>query len=253
MQLNITIPVYNEERRLEKGIGKLLHSLEWCAGLKHEIVIADNASTDRTPEIASTLASQNSRIRVVRLERKGRGGALRRVWTESDARVCSYMDVDMSSDLSTFPSLVKLVTEGTCDVATGSRLLPASRTNRGWKREVLSRGYNALLRPTLGVRFSDAQCGFKAVSRRVVEQILPAVENNHWFFDTELLVLGERAGLIVAELPLKWQDNGDSRVSIFATIIEDLKGIVRLRRRLEAGIPTLKSMHHSLATTTPTE
>lgn len=232
MKLNVTIPVFNEERRLEKGIRCLAPLLAEAFTGDYELVIADNASTDGTAGLARQLAAEFPRTRVVRLEAKGRGGALRHVWSTSEAEVCSYMDVDLSSDVASFPELVRVVASGTADLAVGSRLLQKAGTQRSWQREILSRGYNGLLRAAFGVRFSDAQCGFKAVSRRAAQALLPWVENNHWFFDTELLVLAERAGLRIRDLPVRWREDRDSTVKVLGTIGEDLRGIVRLRGRL---------------------
>jgi len=233
MKLNVTIPVFNEERRLERGIRRLAPFLAETLTCDYELVIADNASTDGTPDIARRLAEEFPRTRVVRIEAKGRGGALRHVWLSSDAEVCSYMDVDLSSDLASFPELVQVVASGGADLAVGSRLLQTEGTQRSWQRELLSRGYNGLLRAAFGVRFSDAQCGFKAISRRAAQTLLPLVENNHWFFDTELLVLAEKAGFRIHDLPVRWQEDRDSTVKVLRTVGEDLRGIVRLRRRLK--------------------
>lgn len=218
MKLNISIPVFNEERRLENGIRRLAPFLAERMACDYELVIADNASTDGTGEIARRLAAEFPCLRVVRLETKGRGGALRKIWSECDADVCSYMDVDLSSDLASFPELVRVVAMGEADLAVGSRLLQKGGTKRSWQREVLSRGYNRLLCIAFGVRFSDAQCGFKTISRRTAQSLLPLVENNHWFFDTEL--------------PVRWREDRDSTVKVLGTIREDLRGIARLRRRL---------------------
>lgn len=234
MKLNVTIPVFNEERRLERGIRQLAPLLAEAFTCDYELVIAENASTDGTPALARQLAAEFPRTRVVRLEAKGRGGALRHVWSTSDAEVCSYMDVDLSSDLASFPELVRVVASGEADLAVGSRLLQKAGTQRSWQREILSRGYNGLLRAAFGVRFSDAQCGFKAVSRRAAQTLLPWVENNHWFFDTELLVLAEHAGFRIHDLPVAWREDRDSTVKVLRTIGEDLRGIARLRARLRA-------------------
>ena len=236
MKLNITIPVYNEERRLENGVRRLAPFLADVFPGEYELVIADNASTDRTPEIAAKLAGEYPRIRVARLERKGRGGALRRVWTESAAEVCSYMDVDMSSDLAIFPELVRVVVAGEADLAIGSRLLRRDGTQRSWRREVLSCGYNILLRFVFGVRFSDAQCGFKVVSKHIVQRLVPLVENQHWFFDTELLVLAEQAGVRIHDSPVRWHEGPNSSVRVLPTVAHMLRGIVQLRRNLLSGL-----------------
>jgi glycosyltransferase involved in cell wall biosynthesis len=232
VKLNVTIPVFNEERRLERGIRQLAPFLAERMTGDYELVIAENASTDGTPAIARRLVAEFPGVRVVRLEAKGRGGALRHVWSTSEAEVCSYMDVDLSSDLGSFPELVRAVASGGADLAVGSRLLRTGGTQRSWQREVLSRGYNRLLRAVFNVRFSDAQCGFKVVSRRAAQTLLPLVENNHWFFDTELLVLAEKAGFRIHDLPVRWQEDRDSTVKVLRTVGEDLRGIARLRGRL---------------------
>lgn len=236
MKLNVTIPVFNEERRLERGIRRLAPFLAEAMACDYELVIADNASTDGTAEIARRLAAEFPRVRVVRMAAKGRGGALRQVWSTSDAEVCSYMDVDLSSDLESFPELVRVVASGGAELTVGSRLLQTGGTQRSWQREVMSRGYNGLLRTAFGVQFSDAQCGFKAISRRAAQTLLPLVESNHWFFDTELLVLAERAGFRIHDLPVRWREDRDSTVKVLRTVGEDLRGILRLRARLRRGL-----------------
>ncbi len=167
---------------------------------------------------------------MVHLDQAGRGRALKAVWLASEADVLSYLDVDLSTDLAHLPELIGGVAEGRADLALGSRLLPASRTTRGWKRELLSRGYNWLLHRTLGLRVTDAQCGFKAISRRAAQALLPQVQDPGFFFDTELLVLAQRQGWRIAELPVRWVDDPDSRVRLLRTIGQDLKGVWRLRR-----------------------
>ncbi len=170
-------------------------------------------------------------VRVVHLDLAGRGRALKTAWLASEAEVLSYMDVDLSTELTHLPALIEAISRGQCDVAIGSRLLPESKTTRGWKRELLSRGYNWLLRLALGLRVHDAQCGFKALSRAAARALLPQVRDIGFFFDTELLVLAQRQGYCIAELPVRWVDDPDSRVRLARTIWEDLKGVWRLRRR----------------------
>jgi glycosyltransferase involved in cell wall biosynthesis len=212
-------------------VATLEEFLRQRCGFPYEIIIANNGSVDRTLEIARQLARTRPAVRVLHLEQKGRGGALKRAWQESAAEVLSYMDVDLSTDLETFPELVE-VAEGGCDLAFGSRLLPGSRTVRSRRRELLSRGYNRLVKAILHARFSDAQCGFKALNRRAAQRLLPLVQDTGWFFDTELLVLAERLGYRLCELPVRWVEHPDSRVRILSTALGDLKGLFRLRRRL---------------------
>jgi putative flippase GtrA len=191
-------------------------------------VIADNASVDATPEIARRLALTLPSVRHLRLERKGRGRALRAAWSASDAKVVTYMDVDLSTDLRGLLPLVAPLLSGHSDLAIGTRLAHGSRVVRGPKRELISRAYNTLLRTVLRARFSDAQCGFKAVRRDVLDDLLADVRDDGWFFDTELLVLAQRRGLRIHEVPVDWIDDPDSRVDIVRTALTDLEGVARL-------------------------
>jgi glycosyltransferase involved in cell wall biosynthesis len=211
------------------------------------VTIADNASTDATLVVARRLAEELTGVRVVRLPAKGRGGALNAVWSASDAAVLAYMDVDLSTDLSALLPLVAPLITGHSDVAIGSRLTRGSRVVRGAKREVISRCYNHLLRIVLRVRFSDAQCGFKAIRADVAHELLPLVEDTGWFFDTELLVLAHRAGLRIYEVPVDWVDDPDSRVDIVATAVADLRGVARLRLAVTARRRVLEAAGGRLA------
>src|SRR5712691_4229506 len=236
-QVEIVIPVRNEERDLAPSIRRLVAYLRDSFPFTTQITIADNGSTDRTWAVAQGLTSGlgADTVRAVHLDQPGRGRALRASWSASDADVLAYMDVDLSTDLNALLPLVAPLVSGHSDVAIGTRLGPGSRVIRGPKREVISRCYNLLLHATLGVGFSDAQCGFKAIRAVQASQLLPLVKDTAWFFDTELLVLAERAGLRIHELPVDWTDDPDSRVDVMATAVEDLRGIVRVSRRLAAG------------------
>ncbi|MFT4108257.1 glycosyltransferase [Propionicimonas sp.] len=230
--VDVIIPVYNEEADLAASVLRLEGYLSENFPYDYRIVIADNASTDGTWPIAERLATRNESVWAVHLDAKGRGRALRQVWLASDADVVAYMDVDLSTDLKALLPLVAPLVSGHSDVAIGTRLARGSRVARGPKREFISRSYNLLLRTTLGASFTDAQCGFKAVRRDVARQLLPLVEDNNWFFDTELLVLAERAGLRIHEVPVDWVDDPGTTVDIVATATEDLRGIWRLLRGL---------------------
>ena len=233
--LDVVVPVYNEETDLEPCVRRLHAYLEAYFPYRFRITIADNASTDATPEVARRLAEELSPVTAVRLAEKGRGRALKHVWTRSDAAVLAYLDVDLSTDLGALLPLVAPLLSGHSDLAIGSRLARGSRVVRGAKREFISRGYNLILRGTLAARFSDAQCGFKAIRADVAGRLLPLVDDTGWFFDTELLVLAERSGLRIHEVPVDWVDDPDSRVDIVATAVADLKGIARLLRALGTG------------------
>jgi putative flippase GtrA len=233
--VDVVVPVYNEEVDLAPSVRRLHAYLSDRFPFPWRITIADNASKDGTPLVAAALAAELPGVRVVRLEKKGRGRALRTVWAASDADVLAYMDVDLSTDLDALLPLVAPLISGHSDLAIGSRLARSARVVRGPKREIISRGYNRLLRLALGVRFSDAQCGFKAVRADRARALLPLVRDSGWFFDTELLVLAERTGLRIHEVPVDWVDDPDSRVDVVATAVADLKGVWRLGRDLTTG------------------
>ena len=230
--VEIAIPVYNEERALEASVRRLHGFLSSSLPYSCRIVIADNASDDATPAICRRLAAEIPNVTYVRLREKGRGRALRRVWSTSDADVVAYMDVDLSTGLQALLPLVAPLVSGHSDLAIGTRLANGSRVVRGPKRELISRAYNRLLRLTLRTRFSDAQCGFKAGRAETVKALLPAIEDEAWFFDTELLTVAERAGLRIHEVPVDWVEDPESSVAIVPTAIEDLLGIVRLHGEL---------------------
>jgi len=227
-EVEVVVPVYNEQAGLERSIRGLHRYLRSQFPFSWRIVIADNASTDATPAIAAELARELRGVEVLRLDRKGRGLALREAWSHSDARVVCYMDVDLSTDLRGLLPLVAPLLSGHSDVAIGSRLARGARVVRGPKRELISRGYNRILRTVLRARFSDAQCGFKAVRGEVARELLGDVRDDGWFFDTELLVLAQRRGLRIHEVPVDWVDDPDSRVDIVRTAIDDLRGVARL-------------------------
>ncbi|OHV03747.1 bifunctional glycosyltransferase family 2/GtrA family protein [Mycobacterium talmoniae] len=233
--LDVVVPVYNEQAALADTVRRLHGYLSEQLPLTFRITIADNASTDATPVIAEALADQFVEVRTIRLEQKGRGRALHAVWSVSDAPVLAYMDVDLSTDLAALAPLVAPLISGHSDLAIGTRLGRGSRVVRGLKREVISRCYNLILRSTLAARFTDAQCGFKAIRSDVARRLLPHVRDTGWFFDTELLVLAERAGLRIHEVPVDWIDDPDSRVDIVATALADLRGIARLLKGFATG------------------
>ncbi|GAA1330953.1 bifunctional glycosyltransferase family 2/GtrA family protein [Streptomyces sanglieri] len=248
--LDMVIPVFNEERDLEPSVRRLHTHLRETFPYPFRITIADNASTDSTPRIAARLADELPEAQWLRLTEKGRGRALRTAWSLSPAPVLAYMDVDLSTELTALLPLVAPLLSGHSDIAIGTRLAPGSRVVRGPKREITSRCYNALLRSVLAVRFSDAQCGFKAVRRDVAERLLPLIQDSEWFFDTELLVIAERAGLRIHEVPVDWVDDPDTRVDILATALADLRGIARISGALARGtLPSAGSLRDGGAAT----
>ncbi|WP_079063243.1 glycosyltransferase [Peterkaempfera griseoplana] len=233
--VEVVVPVHNEQHVLEESVRRLHSYLAETFPYRFRITVADNASTDATWQVATALAAELREVRAVHLDLKGRGRALRQVWGESDADVVAYMDVDLSTGLEAFLPLVAPLLSGHSDLAIGSRLRRGSAVVRGPKREFISRTYNVLLRATMAAGFSDAQCGFKAARTGIAKALLAEVEDNAWFFDTELLLLAERSGLRIHEVPVDWVDDPDSRVDIVRTVIDDLRGMARVARRSLAG------------------
>lgn len=233
--VDVVVPVYNEEGNVERSIRRLHRYLSANFPLSWMITIADNASTDRTLEISRDLTAELGGIRVLHLDRKGRGAALRAAWSTSRAAVVSYMDVDLSTGLDALLPLVAPLVSGHSDISTGTRLARGAQIVRGPRREIISRIYNRIVASTLRTSFTDAQCGFKAVRADVARQILPLVEDDSWFFDTELLTIAEHNGLRIHEVPVDWVDDPDSRVDVVATARDDLKGVARTLVRLSTG------------------
>jgi putative flippase GtrA len=213
--------------------------------------VADNASSDNTWGIACKLAKELDCVRALHLEQKGRGRALREAWLQSSASVVAYMDVDLSTDLDAFLPLVAPLLTGHSDVAIGSRLAQGARVVRGPRRELISRLYNVVLRAALRNHFSDAQCGFKALRAEAARELVPLVEDNGWFFDTELLVVAERSGLRIHEVAVDWVDDPGSTVNIVRTARDDLKGIARMLFEPPGAKAVLQRSGHRARTARP--
>jgi putative flippase GtrA len=250
--LDVVIPVYNEQATLEASVRRVRAFLDAAMPYTARLTVVDNASTDDTAQVAARLAAQLPGVQFRHLDAKGRGLALRTAWLASDADVLVYMDVDLSTDLSALLPLVAPLVSGHSHLAVGTRLARGSRVVRGPKRELISRAYNLLLHGTLALRVSDAQCGFKAIRADVARKLLPLVADTGWFFDTELLVLAERAGLRIHEVPVDWVDDPDSRVDVVATAAADLRGIARVGRDLFTGRLPLRAIGEHLRTDAPT-
>jgi len=228
LDVEIVVPVYNEAPQLEERITELRRFLDHSFPFRALVTVVDNASTDDTYAVASQLSRTLPGVVAVHLPRKGRGYALRSAWSSSTAPVVAYMDVDLSTSLSALLPLVAPLLSGQRDVAVGTRLARGAHVVRGPKRELISRAYNLLLKLSVRGRFSDAQCGFKALRRESAMQLLPLVKDDEWFFDTELLVTAQRLGLRISEVPVDWVDDPDSRVQIFHTALNDLRGVWRI-------------------------
>ena len=227
--VDIVIPVLNEEKALPGSIACLHGFLSENVASPWRIVIADNGSTDTTPHVSDTLAEQYEEVSYLRIEQRGRGRALRKAWLESDADIVSYMDVDLSTNLQAFPLLLQALQDGH-DIAIGARLIPGAEVHlRSLKREFISRSYNLLIKLMFATRFHDAQCGFKAVTKAAAATLVPHVVDQGWFFDSELLVLAEKRGFRIKEIPVSWTDDPDTRVKVVGTAWGDFKGLLRLR------------------------
>src|SRR5438105_4935944 len=233
--IEIVVPVFNEEATIERNVGLLLEYMRREFPFRFSIVVADNASTDSTPAIAAALAATYEEMSSLRLERKGRGLALRTAWLASEADVLSYMDVDLSTNLESFLPLVAPLLSGHSEVSIGTRLAHHAHVRRRLGREVLSRGYNLLVHAGFRARFSDAQCGFKALRRDAARLLVPHIADDGWFFDTQLLLLAERNGMRIHEVPVDWIEDLDSRVELAPTIVADLAGLWRVRRSFWRG------------------
>jgi len=231
VRVDVVIPVYNEERDLERGVTRLREFLRENCPYRWRIVVADNASRDRTLEIAEELSRRwPGEVGFIHLDKKGRGRALRRAWLDSDADVVSYMDVDLSTGLDAFLPMIEPLAKGELHVATGSRLLPQSRIQRSLSREFISRTYNLIVKLLFPFkRFSDAQCGFKACTRKAVQELVPLVQDQAWFFDSELLLRAGQRGYRIHDVPVQWKEDPGTTVKIASTAWEDIKGLFRVR------------------------
>jgi glycosyltransferase involved in cell wall biosynthesis len=227
--VEVVVPVYNEQEALPKSIPALCAYLETYFPYPWSVVIADNASTDATLAVAEGLAFADPRVSVLHLEEKGRGRALKAAWLASEADIVAYMDVDLSTNLWSFLPLIAPLASGHSDLAIGSRLLKGAMVTRQWKRELISRCYNLLIKAMFGNGFSDAQCGFKAIKRSVAQELLPSIKDGEWFFDTELLLLAEERGYRISEVPVDWVEDLDSRVDVTSAALKDVKGLLRVR------------------------
>jgi glycosyltransferase involved in cell wall biosynthesis len=240
--VDIVIPVYNEEATLRSSITALAEHLTQHFPYPWRIVVANNASTDRTADIGAELAHERpGLVELIDLDQKGRGRALKAAWLASEADVMCYMDVDLSTNLAHLVPLIAPLVEGKYHIATGSRLMHSARVTRQWKREIISRAYNIIVRVMFPRRrFVDAQCGFKAISRDAARRLLPGIVDTGWFFDTELLLRAEQSGLHVWEVPVEWIEDLDTRVKIVSTAMGDLQGLWRVRRTpFAAAYPAL--------------
>jgi glycosyltransferase involved in cell wall biosynthesis len=240
-KLDVVIPCLNEERVLESSINTLLKFLKQNMNqYKYNITIADNGSTDSTFKIARKLSKEHLEVRVIRLTKRGRGRALKKAWKMSDADIVSYMDVDLSTELAAFPPMIDAIANKGFQIGTGTRLAKESKTKRGFKREFISRTYNLLVKLIVNTKYSDAQCGFKAIDKQTFQKLLPHLKDNEWFLDTELLTIAEKTGHKIYEIPVLWIEDPDSRVKLIDTAIKYIRDLFTIRFRLNKIKKVLK-------------
>jgi glycosyltransferase involved in cell wall biosynthesis len=228
--VELTLPVYNEEHVLTESVETIINTFRDKMKYPYQVVIADNGSTDRTPEIARNLAGQYENVSYISLPRKGRGYALTSAWDATRADIVSYMDIDLSTDLNQYPELIDSVANG-YDMAVGVRMHPEARVQRSFKRNVTSRCYAFLLRFFLGFRIVDAQCGFKAVKRKVYQKLVPSVKDREWFFDTEILFHAQKDEMKVKELPVRWIEDKQTKVKIISVSLRYILKTVQLKMK----------------------
>jgi uncharacterized protein (TIRG00374 family) len=229
-EVSVALPAYNEAETIERTVEVTLETLAaFLPDGSYEVIVAEDGCEDRTPEIASRLAEADDRVRHVHSnERLGRGGALERAFRESEGDVLVYFDTDLATDMRHLQELIESVRSGEYDVATGSRRIPGDRQEREPERGVASTGYNTLVRLFLRSPLYDHQCGFKAFDRAALLELLDDVEDDHWFWDTEVLVRAQRAGYDVREFPVEWEPKGDTKVDIVRDVFGMGSQILRL-------------------------
>ena len=234
LKIEITIPVLNEEFRLEQGVTKAVGFLENSKIDNYSIALADNGSTDNTEKVARVLTERFPSVRAIKVHKRGVGLALKQSWASSDADLIGYMDVDLATDLNHILEVYQIFQSQEVDIVNGSRLLPDSQVkNRSVIRGITSHGFNFLLKTLLNVNISDGMCGFKFLKKTSYDKISQSgLENNDWFFCAELLVKAEWMGMKICEIPIKWEDDKDSRVELFKTIINYSKEIKRLKLQM---------------------
>ena len=229
MRIEITIPTYNEGKIIEKNIDKLFNFLD-NSKLDYNVTIANNASKDNTLIIAKKLARKYKKLIVYHTDKPGRGNALKEVWKKSKADILCYMDADLSTDLPHLNSMVELFPK--YDIVLGNRLSKYSRTNRRIYRTLLSKGYNKIAKYILRIKTNDLQCGFKGIKKKVFMDIVNYTSDDNWFFDSQLIVWGEKKGYKIAEIPIKWIERKASKVKIRSTVTNYLKNLWKLRKEL---------------------
>ncbi|MCX6745528.1 MAG: glycosyltransferase [Candidatus Parcubacteria bacterium] len=235
MKLLIVIPSYNEELVIENTLLKLAaYAQQFLTDYDYQIIAADNKSTDKTKEKARQLLAKINRLAYLFIEQKGKGLAIKRTWQkyQDDFDFFVFMDADLATDLSALLPLISALAKENYDLAIGSRNLKDSKIQRSLWRRFFSFGYGLLAKLILGTKISDSTCGFKAVNKKVVQEIMPLVKNQTWFFDSELVFLAEKKGFKIKEIPVCWAEPrklDKSKVNVLKVSSQYLKELLRLR------------------------
>ncbi len=235
MKIIIALPAYNEEIVLERNVKKLLgYCRENFVSDEFQIIICNNASTDHTEEISQKLNQENSEIKSLLLDQKGKGLAWKMAFLTYEVDVYIFMDCDLAVELSATKLLIEGIRNG-YDLVLGSRFLPNSQKSRSWQRELISTAYRNMAKILLGTNISDFQCGFKAINRRVRDNILPDCQENEFFLDTELIYLCAKKKYTFKDIPVDWSEFRDlerkSTVNIFGTSWDYLVKLLKLKCR----------------------
>ncbi|MFA6215730.1 MAG: glycosyltransferase [Patescibacteria group bacterium] len=236
MKIVIAIPAYNEEKILEKNVLKIFEFCKNNLAGDWQIVIADNKSIDQTSAIGKNLASRHPEIKYLFVGVKGKGAAIKAAWQDFSADVYCFMDADLATDLAALPLLFSGIGEGS-DIVIGSRFHSGSQVERSLVRRVFSLGYHLALKILLQTKIKDMPCGFKAINSKIKESLLPLVLDNEWFFDSELVILAEKKGYKIKEIPVVWHDPREgfdkSRVKPVSLALAYFKKILILKKRLK--------------------
>ena len=228
----IIIPTHNDEKIISKNIAYIDSYIKknFTELKNYKIAVIENGSCDNTKIICKRLSKKYSNISFSYLIKKGRGGALRYAMKKNKADIYCYMDSDLSTNLSCFKNLIENMQS--YDILIGTRYHPSSKIKRGFRRLFLSKIYNKLVQLFFKVRFSDFQCGFKAFNKKVIKNLLPQIQDNSWFFDTEFLIIAYKNNYKIYELPIIWKESSNSSVKIFRDSIYHLIKLFELRIRL---------------------
>jgi glycosyltransferase involved in cell wall biosynthesis len=233
MKILLTVPVYNEEKIISKSIQKLHNYMSKEINQPWEIAIISNGSKDKTRLIIKQLEKKYSHIIGIHIRKKGRGNALKYVWLHHNADIYAYCDIDLATKISSLKNLFNEIKNGS-NIVIGSRYHKKSKSKRNFIRFILSRSYIYFCQILFKTNINDFQCGFKAIDKNIVKNILPKIKNENWFFDTELLLKAEKKRKYkIKEIPINWTENENSNVIIPLIICQFIKECFQLKKQLK--------------------